>query len=542
MKQIFISTYQTLLLFLFLSLLLPLALSGQTSFIDNEVLAGKISNSIHRKIDQRYSTLAISRVRLFDKKVQLDVNELIDYTNVKIVRGKRFRVTDRSKLKLLLKEQRIQLSEFVSPNDYKELGMLLGVQLFIYGSVYSDALILKAIDVQNSEIVWAETFSLFELQDNYDLLNDLSGKLIESISKDTETFKKEKIKKVSFWSIETPRRFEDSEVMDYLTVALSQENSLSVVDRENLQLIYQEQKLNQEVFIDESQARKLGELYGVDSFMYGQITLKPDGSFLASLKLMSIYSGIIIWADLIKFSASESDQLVNPFTRMMQRSIENKKGAGQIVLRGGVFVMGSNDLLYNASPERMVRIKPFLIDIYETTNAEYRDFVEKTDHRRPTSWKNGVSPQGLASHPVVGISWEDARYYCQFVGKRLVTEAEWEYAMRGQNGRKYPWDGLGFAPGFAVTRESGSRESLPVHRRNRDVTPEGVAHLAGNVREFVADYFLPYNSKKAFGEERVIRGASWAFSAFEAAGYYRGHSRPNLAWPDIGIRCGSDVK
>ena len=400
MKQIFKGTYQTLLLFLFLSLLLPLALSGQTSFIDNEVLAGKISNSIHRKIDQRYSTLAISRVRLFDKKVQLDVNELIDYTNVKIVRGKRFRVTDRSKLKLLLKEQRIQLSEFVSPNDYKELGMLLGVQLFIYGSVYSDALILKAIDVQNSEIVWAETFSLFELQDNYDLLNDLSGKLIESISKDTETFKKEKIKKVSFWSIETPRRFEDSEVMDYLTVALSQENSLSVVDRENLQLIYQEQKLNQEVFIDESQARKLGELYGVDSFMYGQITIKPDGSFLASLKLMSIYSGIIIWADLIKFSASESDQLVNPFTRKMQRSIENKKGAGQIVLRGGVFVMGSNDLLYNASPERMVRIKPFLIDIYETTNAEYRDFVEKTDHRRPTSWKNGVPPQGLASHPV----------------------------------------------------------------------------------------------------------------------------------------------
>ena len=192
MKQIFKGSYQTLLFFLFSSLLFPSALLGQTSFIDNEVLAGKISNSIHRKIDQRYSTLAISRVRLFDKKVQLDVNELIDYTNVKIVRGKRFRVTDRSKLKLLLNEQRIQLSEFVSPNDYKELGMLLGVQLFIYGSVYSDALILKAIDVQNSEIVWAETFSLYELQGNYELLNNLSGKLIESISKDTETFKKEK--------------------------------------------------------------------------------------------------------------------------------------------------------------------------------------------------------------------------------------------------------------------------------------------------------------------------------------------------------------
>ena len=188
---------------------------GQSNFIDNEILATRISNSIHRNIDQRYSTLAISRIRVFDKQVPLNVDELIDYTNVKIVRGKRFRVTDRSKLQLLLKEQRIQLSEFVSPNEYKELGMLLGVQLFIYANAYKDSLVFKAIDVQNSSIVWAETFTLFENHNNYDLLNDFSGKLIESISNDSETFKNEKIKKVSFWKIDTPKRFIDVEVMDY---------------------------------------------------------------------------------------------------------------------------------------------------------------------------------------------------------------------------------------------------------------------------------------------------------------------------------------
>ena len=296
--------------------------------------------------------------------------------------------------------------------------------------------------------------------------------------------------------------------MDYMTVALSTQGAVNVVDRENLQLIYQEQKLNQQVFIDESQARRLGELYGVDAFMYGKITSKPDGSYLASLKLMSIFSGVIIWADLIKFSLPEEKEkgkLMNPFTRKIQKSGKRKANSGQVALRGGVFVMGSNDPLYNASPERAVRIKSFYIDIYETSNNEYLQFIESTGHRLPTSWKNGEFPENLGDHPVVGVSWEDAKMYCQHLGKRLLTEREWEYAIRGSKARKYPWDGIGFGSGFAVTRESGTRSSQPVQTRNRDVTPEGIAHLAGNVREHVADFYKPYGSKSAGGTQRVIR-------------------------------------
>ena len=77
--------------------------------------------------------------------------------------------------------------------------------------------------------------------------------------------------------------------------------------------------------------------------------------------------------------------------------------------------------------------------------------------------------------------------------------------------------------------------------RNRDVTPEGVRHLAGNVREYVADEYRPYSNSSSSSFERVIRGSSWAFSAMEAVGFHRGHTRPNLAWPEVGFRCAQNL-
>ena len=518
--------------------------SAQSGFVDSEILASRIANSIQQHIPPQYKALAISRIRPHDKQTSLNINELIDYTNVKIVRSRRFRVTDRSKLKLILKEQRIQLSEFVTPNEYRELGQILGVQVFVYGNVYPDSLMLKAIDVQTSSIVWADSFPLYENRPNYILLNSLNGNFLASLSKDAEGLRADKIRKISFWSIGTPPGMDSEEVIDALTVVVSQNDLLQVIDRENLKLIFQEQKLNQSIFIDESQARRLGELYGVDAFVYGQITPRPDGTYLASLKMMSIFSGVIVWADLIKFSppAESTTGLVNPFTKKIQRRLAPARPQGQVAISGGVFLMGTGDPLYgNAAPEHTLRLKPFLMDAQEVSIAEYLQFVKKRQHRRPVTWKGGRFDESQKDHPVVGIGWDDAKLYCQWAGKRLPTEPEWERAARGPKGRRYPWAGEGFSANFAVTRESRAKQPVPVFTRNRDVTPEGVRHLAGNVREYVADPYRPYTGQSTLTRERVVRGSSWAFSAMEAVGFHRGHTRPNLAWPDVGFRCAQDL-
>ncbi|HUJ75389.1 MAG TPA: CsgG/HfaB family protein, partial [bacterium] len=187
---------------------------------DLEVLAGQIAKSIDMGLrNPKYQTVAFSRIKQAGS--DLDVNTLIDYTNVRLVQGQRLRVVDRSKLQLILQEQQIQTSDFVSAQKYQELGKLAGVDLFIYGTLYRDALVLKAIDVQTSALAWADSFPVTDPAPESQTLASLGQETVASMQQALPRLQRDNVHLVSFWSVDTGGLFPPEEVMDELSVAIT---------------------------------------------------------------------------------------------------------------------------------------------------------------------------------------------------------------------------------------------------------------------------------------------------------------------------------
>ena len=196
-------------------------------------------------------------------------------------------------------------------------------------------------------------------------------------------------------------------------------------------------------------------------------------------------------------------------------------------------------------PEHRVTLPNFFIDRYEITNLQYKRFVEATQSRPPKFWSGGNYLQGQDNFPVTGVNWYEAGHYCRWVGKRLPTEAEWEKAARGTDGREFPW-GSEFDPNKANAGTLG--HLVPVGSYPKGVSPYGVYDMAGNVWEWVEDWYLPYpgseEQNSSFGQkEKVFRGGSYGGSGghyvlphfFRTA--YRSSVPPEEAYLDLGFRC-----
>jgi formylglycine-generating enzyme required for sulfatase activity len=464
------------------------------------------------------------------------VNELIDFTENEIVQRRRFRVIDRSKLQLILREQRFNLSGMVSSDTYKELGKLLGVDHFVYGRFYNDTIVLKAIDVESSALVWADIFQLKSLTPETELIRHLALKTNSYIKEDLERLKAGRINQISFWSIKT--NLDSDKLIDYLSAALTKDGSFQIVDRENLKLILEEQKLNMEDFIDEQKAKRMGELYGVDAFVYGRVSSRK-GKYIASLKMLNIYNGVIEWAKTITIDENSN--------QAKKKSVESPGKEDEMVfIPAGEFVMGSNDSKEISFPAFRVPLKAYFIDKFEVSNRDYEKFVKQYRHRAPKSWPSGKVPVGKEDEPVVMVNWKDAYRFCKSMGKRLPKEVEWEKAFRGVNGNPYPWSSKKFYAGYAQTLESGILGPQPTDAQTKDVSPYGVKHLAGNVREWVDSYLRPYPGSPfrstKIGREKVIRGGSWALPASHSTGWFRDSSNPTYGWKDVGFRCAKSAK
>ena len=210
----------------------------------------------------------------------------------------------------------------------------------------------------------------------------------------------------------------------------------------------------------------------------------------------------------------------------------------------GDFLMGSDDPKADLDerPVTRIHVEAFWIDRVEVTNARYGVCVEAGACSRPVGTAFGDATKG--DHPAGIVSWTQAAAYCRWVGKRLPTEAEWEKAARGVDGRRYPW-GSDFEPdranaGYAAGTAAAGRYA-------GGASPYGVLDMAGNVWEWTSSLYRPYPYDPSDGREdptargaRVNRGGSWYYEAGYLRTTYRAtadHMYRRIA--DLGFRCAS---
>lgn len=214
-----------------------------------------------------------------------------------------------------------------------------------------------------------------------------------------------------------------------------------------------------------------------------------------------------------------------------------------VVVPAGEFWMGTEDGNDDDKPRHRVDLDTYYIDRHEITNALYQRFTDAANRPAPR-FRNHSHLNG-ASQPVVGVSWDDAGAYCRWVGKRLPTEAEWEKAARGEDGRTYPW-GDRWDSGRANSKESQWNRPAPVGSYPSGVSPYGAYDMAGNVWEWVADWYAkdyyersPRRNPQgpATGSWKILRGGAWGYLPSLLRTTARLSIMPDLRNTVVGFRC-----
>ena len=227
---------------------------------------------------------------------------------------------------------------------------------------------------------------------------------------------------------------------------------------------------------------------------------------------------------------------------------------GMVLIPAGEFIMGNEqDGDELEAPEHKVRLNAFFIDKYKVSCAQYAWFAAATGNW-PATWSSRCS-QGRERLPVTGLKWHEANAYAQWAGKRLPTEAEWEYAARGSDKRRYPW-GNEWHAGFA-NAESSLGHITSIDQFSKNVSPFGVVEMVGNVWEWTSSDLMTYSGaplpkqvkrRRAIDDivfGKVIRGGSWQDDKEDTTTTIRrGYPADgaDVNYDNTGFRCVKDIK
>jgi formylglycine-generating enzyme required for sulfatase activity len=317
----------------------------------------------------------------------------------------------------------------------------------------------------------------------------------------------------------------------------------------------------------------IGAWIGLSRAWMQPLSRRRDGSWFILFVIFSLVGVItvLVWPEVDATTFADT-----PFTERLPvvsadlqpdppppapipAKVRARDGMVMVLVGAGEFWMGSIETDPVAEddekPQRRVYLDDFWIDKMEISNHRYELCVEA----------GGCTPfrsQGRRFEddfqPVVGVDWHQARAYCQWAGGRLPTEAEWEKAARGLEGRLYPWgdnfDGarLNFCDTNCIADwrdfdwDDGFAYTAPVGSYPGGASPYGALDMSGNVWEWTADWYAPdYYQRSAdrnptgpaFGQQRVIRGGSWYYYGKNLRTTARHRESPRYRYDNIGFRC-----
>jgi formylglycine-generating enzyme required for sulfatase activity len=247
-----------------------------------------------------------------------------------------------------------------------------------------------------------------------------------------------------------------------------------------------------------------------------------------------------------------------PVDYSQYQTILGGDGEKMVFIAAGIFPMGSNseESDFDEQPERIVFLNDYYIDQYEVTHKNYRRFAKMLRRKMPEIpvFEEDVRLLQGDEQPVVGVTWMDAVAYCKWAGKRLPTEAEWEKAARGTDGRVFPW-GQAFHTTLANGRgeEDGFQYSAPIGRFEEGRSFYGLYDMSGNVAEWVSDWYDQFYYKSAplenptgpdqpdINKVLVYRGGSYVSNAHDMRASKRfGGAHPERGESTVGFRCARD--